>query len=103
MPDSPQLLSILFEYRVIPHPRPLPATLRGWTLGRHMAPEGFQHLQRQAPQPLEPGPFGQGPQHPRGPMRVPTPHAADLRGGPTAKEGRKHHADDLTQELVLAP
>jgi hypothetical protein len=101
--DETQLLSILVKHRVIPAPGPLPATLGGWALVRHMTPERLSHLQSQAPQPLEPGPFRQRPQYPRGPGQVPAPDTTELRGGPTAEEGRNHHPHDLAQELVWAP
>src|SRR5712691_1309524 len=90
-----QLLSILVEDRVIRGPRPLPAALRRRTLRGHMTPQGYEHLESEAPQPLEPGAFGQGPEQPGGPVFVPAPDATQLRGGATAKEGGKHDPDDF--------
>src|SRR5947209_5918373 len=96
-----QLLPILVEDRVIRGPRPLPAALRRRTLRGHMTPQGDEHLESEAPQPLEPGAFGQGPEQPGGPVFVPAPDATQLRGGATAKEGGKHDPDDFAQELLL--
>src|SRR5262249_27679510 len=57
--DEAQLLAVLFEHRVIPHPRPLPAALRGLTFAGGVTPWRDEHLQAQASEPLEPGALGQ--------------------------------------------
>ena len=54
-----QLVTILFEYRVIGDPGPLPATARGFTLASGIAPQRDQHLQAQTSEALEPGALGQ--------------------------------------------
>src|SRR5216683_7075943 len=49
-----QLITVLFEYRVITHPGPLPAAARGLTRAGGVAPQRYQHLQAQASEALEP-------------------------------------------------
>ena len=67
-----------------------------------MAPQRHQHLQPQAPEPLEPGALGQRPENLRRQVLVPAPHAREFRGRATAKERREHHAKDFPQQLLLA-
>ena len=50
-----QLCPILFEYGVIAHPGPLPAAACGLALAGGVTPQGCQHLQPQASEPLDPG------------------------------------------------
>jgi hypothetical protein len=96
-----QLLAILFEYRVIAYPRPLPAAARGLTLAGGIALQRDQYLQTQASESLEPGAFGQCPEQTRGEVFIPASHAAEFGVRATAKEWRKHDANDFAQELFL--
>jgi hypothetical protein len=66
-----------------------------------MAPNRDEYLQTQAPQPLEPGAFGQSPQQPRGDVLVPASYAGELMALAAAKERGKHDPDDFAQELLL--
>src|SRR5262249_43228951 len=97
-----QLLAVLFEYRIIRNPGPLPAAARGCTLVGSRAPQRYQYLYAQASQALDPGAFGECTEQPRGEVFIPSPYAAEFRVGATAKERRTHHPDDFPQEFVLA-
>ena len=57
-----QLLTILFEDRVIAHPGPLPAAARGLTHTGNMVPQRHQYLQAQVAESLDLGSFGQRPE-----------------------------------------
>jgi hypothetical protein len=97
-----QLLAILFEHRVIAHPGPLPAAARRRTLAGGIAPQRHQHLQAQASEPLEPGTFGQHPEHARGQVLVPALYTAQLEVGAATKQRGTHHPHDFAQQFLLA-
>src|SRR5918994_2324844 len=85
--DQAQLLARLLEDAVIGHPGPLPATAGGRAFVRHMLPQPRQQPPAELLQALDPLPFRQGPQQPRGPVLVPPAHPTQLRDGATAKKG----------------
>src|SRR5215475_11947547 len=86
-----------------PVARPLPAAACGLAFTGSVAPQGDQHLQAQAAESLDPGPFGQCTEQTRGQVFIPAPYAAQLGVGATPEERGKHHTDDLAQQFLLAP
>jgi hypothetical protein len=99
--NQAQLLTIFFEHRIIGDPGPLPAAARGRTRPGGVTPQRDQHLQTQAPEPLEPSALGQCTEQAGGEVLIPAPHAAQLGVGTAAKERRNHDTNDFAQELFL--
>ena len=96
------MFAVFSKHRIINNPSPLPATLSRGAFVLGMAPDGDEHLQTQAPQPLEPGSFGQSTQELRGDVLVPSSYPREFMTLSAAKERGKHEADDFAQELLLS-
>src|SRR4029450_350454 len=100
-PNELQVLPVFAKHRVVPYPRPLPATAGGGAPRFDMAPQGTEDIVAKLPQALEPGALGQGGQEPGGHILVPSPRSRQLMGTAAPKEGGKHEAEDFPQELLL--